>query len=151
MWEYCFHVVCCVEQIYCTKGRSISVQRPACLNTMSLPRTLWNTYQTANAASGLLLRRTTFSMWTHEQKRFSICTQPRHLRGHGDSLLASQHLLEQEHRPKQLILRGQVGSQSLNGLSFGRGKKKNFKLTISNTIVVDELVNSKKMILYVWH
>lgn len=54
------------------------------------------------------------------------------------------------YRSRHLILSGWVCSQSLNGLSF-EGERKNFKLTISNVIIADELVNSKKMIFYVWH
>lgn len=103
--------------------RSISVQGPTYLKITYLPRTLWNAFQTTSAASGFFLRRTTFSTWTQEQKRFSIHTQPRHLRGHGDGLLAGQHPWEQEHGSEQLILGGWVCSQSLNGLSFGGGKK----------------------------
>lgn len=34
--------------------------------------------------------------------------------------------------------------------SLLEGERKNSKFTISNVIIVDELVNSKKMILYVW-
>lgn len=128
----------------------LCVQCPAYFKKKKItdsPRTLWDTYQTTHAASRFFPRRATFSTGTREQKRSAAAAihnpakTPQ--RPRGTMPLLADTCWSRGTGPSNWSSVDGPAAKALMG-SLLKGESKNFKLMISNIIVVDELVNSKK-------